>query len=80
MSILTILDTLLLPVFNRVFYFLKLPITGTDDVVQHSTLRRAYFTLIISIVASNLQEVFYSPSAFFRFHRFLQQGKPQIDD
>lgn len=58
-----ILDTLLMPVFNRVFYFLKLPITGTDDTVQHSVLRRAYFSLLLSITGANLQQVFYSDSA-----------------
>ncbi|GAA5937886.1 Ran GTPase-binding protein LOS1 [Sporobolomyces koalae] len=56
----TILDTLLLPVFNRVFHFLQLPIAGTDDQVQQSTLKRAYFNFIIVICGANLQEVFYS--------------------
>ncbi|SGY86016.1 BQ5605_C009g05795 [Microbotryum silenes-dioicae] len=59
-SILEVLDTLLLPVFNRVFHFLKQPITGTDDEIQHATLRRAYFNFILSITSSNLQQVFYS--------------------
>lgn len=36
---------------------------GTDDTVEHSTLRRAYFTFILSIASANLQEVFYSESA-----------------
>lgn len=37
-----------------------MPINGTDDTVQHSHLRRAYFNLILSIMGANLQEVFYS--------------------
>lgn len=61
-NFLEILDTLLLPVVNRVFHFLSLPIAGTDDMVQHSTLRRAYFNFILSIAGANLQEVFYSES------------------
>ncbi|GAA5891828.1 hypothetical protein JCM6882_007375 [Rhodosporidiobolus microsporus] len=59
-AFLDMLDTLLLPVFNRVFHFLQLPIAGTDDMVQHSTLRRAYFNFILSICGAGLQEVFYS--------------------
>lgn len=51
-----------MPVFNRIFYFLKLPITGTDDTVLHSQLRRAYFSLILAIANANLQQVFYSQS------------------
>ena len=58
----SILDTLLLPVFNRVFHFLQLDIAGTDDQVQHSTLKRAYFNFIITICGAGLQEVFYSES------------------
>jgi hypothetical protein len=57
-----ILDTLLLPLLNRVFNFLESPIAGTDDAVQHSQLRRAYFNFILSITAANMQEVFYSES------------------
>ncbi|GAA5834356.1 hypothetical protein JCM11251_007967 [Rhodosporidiobolus azoricus] len=59
-AFLDMLDTLLLPVFNRVFHFLQLPIAGTDDMIQHSTLRRAYFNFILSICGAGLQEVFYS--------------------
>ncbi|GAA6052810.1 hypothetical protein JCM3770_006263 [Rhodotorula araucariae] len=59
-AFLSILDTLLVPVFNRVFHFLQLPIAGTDDMVQHSALRRAYFGFIMSVCGAGLQEVFYS--------------------
>ncbi|KAM0787298.1 hypothetical protein ACM66B_007074 [Microbotryomycetes sp. NB124-2] len=55
-----ILDALLLPVVNRVVHFLKLPISGTDDAVQHSQLRRAYFNFLLSITGANLQHVLYS--------------------
>ncbi|SCV74530.1 BQ2448_7559 [Microbotryum intermedium] len=65
-SIVEVLDTLLLPVFNRVFHFLKQPITGTDDEIQHATLRRAYFNFILSITSSNLQQVVYSESELIR--------------
>ncbi|KAM0750236.1 Exportin-T [Meredithblackwellia eburnea MCA 4105] len=68
-AFLPILDTLLLPVFNRVFYFLKLPISGTDDMIQHSNLRRAYFSFILSITSANMQEVFYS-----------EKNKPHLQD
>lgn len=61
-AFLDILDTLLLPLLTRVFSFLETPISGTDDVVQHSQLRRAYFNFILSITSANMQEVFYSDS------------------
>ncbi|GJN94034.1 hypothetical protein Rhopal_007097-T1 [Rhodotorula paludigena] len=71
-NFLDILDTLLLPVFNRVFHFLQLPIAGTDDTVQHSTLRRAYFGFILSITGANLQEVFYSEKNKAHLQSILQ--------
>ncbi|GAA6017846.1 hypothetical protein JCM10207_003473 [Rhodosporidiobolus poonsookiae] len=71
-NFLDILDTLLLPVFNRVFHFLQLPIAGTDDMVQHSTLRRAYFNFILSICGANLQEVFYSEKNKAHLQSILQ--------
>lgn len=54
------LDVLLAPVFDRVYYFLEQPITGTDDIHQHSELRRAYFSLLLSIANANMQSVFTS--------------------
>ncbi|BGP35706.1 pre-tRNA nuclear export protein [Rhodotorula toruloides] len=71
-NFLDILDTLLLPVFNRVFHFLSQPISGTDDMIQHSELRRAYFNFILSIVSVNLQEVFYSEKNKAHLQSILQ--------
>lgn len=55
------LDVLLAPVFDRVYHFLEQPVTGTDDIQQHSELRRAYFNLLLSIASANMQSVFTSP-------------------
>ncbi|BGP20360.1 hypothetical protein JCM10213_002332 [Rhodosporidiobolus nylandii] len=71
-AFLDILNTLLLPVFNRVFHFLQLPIAGTDDMVQHSALRRAYFNFILSVCGANLQEVFYSEKNQAHLQSILQ--------
>lgn len=60
MAFTDILDALLLPVFNRVYEFLKLDVTGTDDAVQHSSLRRAYFNLLLSIAQGGMPHVLYS--------------------
>ncbi|GAA5960825.1 hypothetical protein JCM21900_002296 [Sporobolomyces salmonicolor] len=71
-NFLEILDTLLLPVFNRVFHFLQLPVAGTDDTLQHSHLRRAYFNFILTIAGANLQEVFYSEKNKAHLQSILQ--------
>lgn len=54
------LDVLLIPVFDRTYHFLEQPITGTDDIQQHSELRRAYFTLLLSISTAGMQSVYFS--------------------
>ena len=58
------LDVLLIPVFDRTYHFLEQPITGTDDIQQHSELRRAYFTLLLSISTAGMQSVYFSSREF----------------
>lgn len=54
------LDLLIAPVFDRVYYFLEQPLTGTDDIQQHSELCRAYFSLLLSISSAAMQDVLIS--------------------
>ena len=51
---------LLAPVLDRVYYYLEMPVTGTDDIQQQSELRRAYFTLMLSIASAGMSNVFFS--------------------
>jgi len=62
------LDVLLGPVFDRTYLFLEQPVTGTDDIQQHSELRRAYFALMLSISNAGMQDVFFSARASCYFH------------
>lgn len=55
---------LLAPVFDRTYFFLEQPVTGTDDIQQHSELRRAYFGLLLSIANANMHAIFASPRKF----------------
>lgn len=64
------LDVLLAPVFDRTYYFLEQPIQGTDDIQQHSELRRAYFSLLLSICNAGMQSVFLSTSKCSAVRRF----------
>lgn len=54
------LDMLLAPVLERVYHYLEMPITGTDDIQLHSELRRAYFNLMLSIASAGMSSVFFS--------------------
>ncbi|KAH8916215.1 hypothetical protein BT69DRAFT_1314090 [Atractiella rhizophila] len=70
--VLGVLDNLILPLFQRVVYFLNQPINGTDDKVQQSELRRAQFGLINMIINSHLHEVFVSPTNRPQFEEILK--------
>ncbi|MBW0473648.1 hypothetical protein O181_013363 [Austropuccinia psidii MF-1] len=55
-----LLDSLLIPLVSKIIFFLDQPITGTDDVVCQSELRRGYFQLFSSIISSQLHPIFIS--------------------
>lgn len=56
----SILDNLLLPLFSKIIFFLDQPITGTDDVMCQSELRRGYFNLFNSIIGAQMHGIFIS--------------------
>lgn len=45
---------------SRIDHFLQNPVTGTDDAVQHSDLRRAYFNLLISVFSAGQYSILVS--------------------
>jgi len=59
-DIYTVLDSLLTPLFQRVFAGLAEPITGTDDEIQLAELRREYLTFVQIILNNDLGSVLVS--------------------
>ena len=59
-EIYTVLDSLLTPLFQRVFAGLAEPITGTDDEIQLAELRREYLTFVQIILNHDLGSVLVS--------------------
>ncbi|CAG8975031.1 hypothetical protein HYALB_00011694 [Hymenoscyphus albidus] len=66
-DIYVVLDSLLTPLFQRVFAGLAEPITGTDDEIQLAELRREYLTFVQILLNEGLGSVLVSDSnqAFF---------------
>ncbi|KAH8595707.1 armadillo-type protein [Bisporella sp. PMI_857] len=62
-----VLDSLLTPLFQRVFIGLAEPVTGTDDEIQLAELRREYLTFVQIILNNDLGAVLVSDKnqAFF---------------
>jgi len=59
-DIYSVLDSLLTPLLQRVFTGLAEPVTGTDDDIQLSELRREYLTFIQIILNNDLASVLVS--------------------
>jgi len=59
-NFISLLDNLLLPLFSKIINFLDQPITGTDDVMCQSELRRGYFNLCSSIIGAQMHGIFVS--------------------
>ena len=55
-----VLDELLGPLNTHIAQLLSQPAAGTDDSLAHVDTKRSYLTLLISIISSDLHDVFIS--------------------
>lgn len=55
-----VLDELIGPLSSHITQLLSQPVTGTDDQVTHVDTKKAYLTLLNSIMASKLHGIFIS--------------------
>jgi exportin-T len=56
----TILDELMLPLLSRIFESLNKPVQGTDDVIEQTSMRKAYLSFILNLLNNRLEAVFVS--------------------
>ncbi|KAH9817708.1 armadillo-type protein [Melampsora americana] len=74
----TLLDSLLIPLVSKIVDFLGRPSNGTDDIITQSELRRAYFTLINSIINANMHTIFLSERNLCHLESILQTIIQQV--
>ncbi len=70
-EIYSILDTLLSPLFQRVFAGLATPTTGTDDEIQLRELKQQYLNFVLVILNNDLGPVLVSPANQGIFENFI---------
>ncbi|KAF2399457.1 Xpo1-domain-containing protein [Trichodelitschia bisporula] len=70
-EVLSILDTILAPLFQHVFAHLESPVTGTDDEIELGELRREFMNFILVILGQDLGSVFVSPNNQFIFENVI---------
>ncbi|ORY05766.1 Xpo1-domain-containing protein [Basidiobolus meristosporus CBS 931.73] len=71
-SIMSALNDLLLPLLNKVFTFLNQTATGTDEAVLLLDLRKSYLNFIISILNSEMDDVFLTEKNAPHLNTLLQ--------
>ncbi|RKO91340.1 armadillo-type protein [Blyttiomyces helicus] len=59
-SISPVLNDILSPLLDRIFYFLNQPVDGTDDAIRLFELRKAYLNYIVQVFNSEVEGVFIS--------------------
>ena len=55
-----VLDELIGPLSAHITQLLNQPVTGTDDSLAHAETKRAYLTLLTSVMSSGLHDIFIS--------------------
>ncbi|RPA74847.1 Xpo1-domain-containing protein [Ascobolus immersus RN42] len=68
----TILDTIMSPLLQRIFAAMSEPVTGTDDGIQLTELRREYVQFVLHLLNNDLGSIFVSETNQPIFEQIIQ--------
>lgn len=71
-QIFSILNSILQPIIDRVFSFLSMQVSGTDDELNKAEMEKSYLNFIGTILSAGLQGVFISDENRGRFVQVLE--------
>ena len=54
------LDELMLPLLSKIFESLNKPVEGTDDIVEQTSMRKAYLSFIMNLLSNRMESIFVS--------------------
>jgi len=54
------LDELMLPLLSRIFESLNKAVEGTDDIVEQTSMRKAYLSFILNLFSNGMESIFVS--------------------
>lgn len=54
------LDELMLPLLSRIFESLNKPVEGTDDIIEQTSMRKAYLSFILNLLNNGMESIFVS--------------------
>ena len=70
------LDELLLPLLGRIFESLNKPVEGTDDVVEQTSMRKAYLSFLLTLLNHRMEAIFVSDGLSRRRVKWLMISQP----
>ena len=50
----------MLPLLSKIFESLNKPVEGTDDVVEQTSMRKAYLSFILNLLNNRMESIFVS--------------------
>jgi exportin-T len=50
----------MLPLLSRIFESLNKPVQGTDDIVEQTSMRKAYLAFILNLLNNRMEDIFVS--------------------
>lgn len=50
----------MLPLLSKIFESLNKPVEGTDDVVEQTSMRKAYLSFILNLLNNRMEPIFVS--------------------
>jgi exportin-T len=59
-NIVAFLDELMLPLLSKIFESLNKPVEGTDDIVEQTSMRKAYLSFIMNLLNNRMESIFVS--------------------
>jgi len=71
-TIQTFLDELMLPLISRIFESLNKPVEGTDDVIEQTSMRKAYLSFIMTLFNNRMESIFVSQASRSKFDAVLE--------
>jgi exportin-T len=54
------LDELMLPLLSRIFESLNKAVEGTDDIIEQTSMRKAYLSFILNLFNNGMESIFVS--------------------
>jgi exportin-T len=66
----------MLPLLSRIFESLNKPVEGTDDVVEQTSMRKAYLSFILNLLNNRMEAVFVSEGYLLRWDDSANFSQP----